>query len=45
MTTPHKHQPGLTHAWRAAGVALQGLRSAFEHEDAFRHSILKIVNI
>jgi diacylglycerol kinase (ATP) len=40
MKSPHKHQPGITHAWRAMGVALQGLRSAFEHEDAFRQELL-----
>jgi len=40
MNNPHKHKPGITHAWRATGVAIQGLRSAFEHEDAFRQEIL-----
>lgn len=40
MRNPHKHQPGLNHVWHATGVALQGLRSAFEHEDAFRQEIL-----
>ncbi|PIV91973.1 MAG: diacylglycerol kinase, partial [Gallionellales bacterium CG17_big_fil_post_rev_8_21_14_2_50_54_146] len=28
MENPHKHKPGLTHVWRATGVALQGLRAA-----------------
>ena len=35
-----KHRPGLTHAWRATGVALQGLRAAWQHEDAFRQELL-----
>ena len=35
-----KHRPGLTHAWRAAGIALQGLRAAWQHEDAFRQEVL-----
>jgi len=29
-----KHRPGLTHAWRATGIALQGLRAAWQHEVA-----------
>jgi diacylglycerol kinase (ATP) len=35
-----KHRPGLTHAWRATGIALQGLRAAWQHEDAFRQEVL-----
>lgn len=30
----------LTHAWRATGIALQGLRAAFQHEEAFRQEAL-----
>jgi diacylglycerol kinase (ATP) len=30
----------LTHAWRATGIALQGLRAAWQHEDAFRQEVL-----
>jgi diacylglycerol kinase (ATP) len=37
---PGKHRSGLTHAWRATGIALQGLRAAWEHEDAFRQEVL-----
>jgi len=37
---PGKHRPGLTHAWRATGIALQGLRAAWQHEDAFRQEVL-----
>lgn len=40
MENPHKHQPGWTHAWRAMGVALQGLGAAWTHEDAFRQEVL-----
>jgi diacylglycerol kinase (ATP) len=40
MENPHKHRPGLTHAWRATGIALQGLRAALVHEDAFRQEVL-----
>lgn len=40
MENPHKHRPGITHAWRATGVALQGLRAAWQHEDAFRQEIV-----
>jgi len=35
-----KHRPGLTHAWRATGIALQGLHAAWQHEDAFRQEVL-----
>jgi diacylglycerol kinase (ATP) len=37
---PGKHRPGLSHAWRATGIALQGLRAAWQHEDAFRQELL-----
>ncbi len=40
MENPNKHRPGLTHAWRATGIALQGLRAAWRHEDAFRQEVL-----
>lgn len=40
MDNPHKHRPGLLHAWRATGIALQGLRAAWVHEDAFRQEVL-----
>jgi diacylglycerol kinase (ATP) len=30
----------LTHAWRATGIALQGLRAAWQHEEAFRQEVL-----
>ncbi len=39
MKSPNKHRPGLTHAWRATGIALQGLRAAWQHEDAFRQEV------
>jgi len=37
---PNKHIPGLTHAWRATGIAMQGLRAAWQQEDAFRQEVL-----
>ena len=40
MENPHKHPRGLIHAWRATGIALQGLRAAWQHEDAFRQEVL-----
>jgi diacylglycerol kinase (ATP) len=40
VENPNKHRPGLTHAWRATGIALQGLRAAWKHEDAFRQEVL-----
>lgn len=40
MEDPNKHPAGLTHAWRATGIALQGLRAAWQHEDAFRQEVL-----
>jgi diacylglycerol kinase (ATP) len=40
LEDPNKHRPGLTHAWRATGIALQGLRAAWQHEDAFRQEVL-----
>lgn len=32
-----------THAWRATGIALQGLRAAWQHEEAFRQEVLVAV--
>jgi len=40
MEDPHKHQSGITHVWRAMGVALQGLTAAWRHEDAFRQELI-----
>jgi len=40
LDNPNKHRPGLTHAWRATGIALQGLRTAWQQEDAFRQEVL-----
>ncbi|OFZ69041.1 MAG: diacylglycerol kinase [Betaproteobacteria bacterium RBG_16_56_24] len=39
MENPNKHNPGLTHAWHASRIALQGLRAAFRHEEAFRQEV------
>ena len=40
MDNPNKQSRGLTHAWRATGIALQGLRAAFQHEEAFRQEVI-----
>jgi diacylglycerol kinase (ATP) len=40
LENPNKHPRGLIHAWRATGIALQGLRAAWRHEDAFRQEVL-----
>jgi diacylglycerol kinase (ATP) len=40
VENPNKHIPGLNHVWRATGIALQGLRAAWQHEDAFRQEVL-----
>lgn len=40
MENPNKHPRGLIHVWRATGIALQGLRAAWRHEDAFRQEVL-----
>ena len=40
MENPHKHPRGLTHAWRATGIALQGLYTAWQHEEAFRQETI-----
>jgi diacylglycerol kinase (ATP) len=40
MENPHKHKPGLSHVWRASGIAVQGLRAALLHEDAFRQEVV-----
>jgi diacylglycerol kinase (ATP) len=40
MENPHKHRPGIMHAWRATGIALLGLRAAWVHEDAFRQEVV-----
>jgi len=39
VENPHKHPRGLTHAWRATGLALQGLLAAFRYEEAFRQEV------
>ena len=40
MEDPNKHPSGLSHTWRATGIALQGLRAAWRHEDAFRQEVV-----
>jgi diacylglycerol kinase (ATP) len=40
MKNSGKHSRGLAHAWRATGIALQGLSNAWQHEEAFRQEVL-----
>ncbi len=40
VDNPNKHPRGLLHVWRATGIAWQGLRAAWQHEDAFRQEVL-----
>ncbi|MFZ5523418.1 MAG: diacylglycerol kinase [Pseudomonadota bacterium] len=40
MENPNKHPRGLIHAWRATVIAWQGLRAAWQHEDAFRQEVV-----
>ena len=40
MKKPNQRRFDLTHAWRATGIALQGLRTAFQHEEAFRQEVI-----
>lgn len=40
MESPHKHPPGLSHAWRATSIAFQGLSTAWKCEDAFRQEVI-----
>lgn len=39
MGNPHKFRPGLLHVWHATQAALNGLREAWRHEDAFRQEV------
>ncbi|MGB8410341.1 MAG: diacylglycerol kinase, partial [Gallionella sp.] len=39
VNNPNKHPRGLLHAWRATGIALQGLHAAWRNEDAFRQEV------
>jgi diacylglycerol kinase (ATP) len=40
VENPNKLPRGITHAWHASGIVLQGLRSAWQHEEAFRQEVL-----
>lgn len=39
MKSPNKHPAGFTHVWHALLAALNGLRAAWRHEDAFRQEL------
>jgi len=43
MDKPDKPRFDPAHAWRATGIALQGLRAAFQNEEAFRQEIMVAV--
>jgi diacylglycerol kinase (ATP) len=38
--SPFKGKTGIQRLWNALGYSLQGLASAFRHEDAFRQEVL-----
>ncbi len=40
METCNKHPRGLRHIWHTTQTALAGLRTAWQHEDAFRQEVL-----
>ena len=40
MEAGNKHPHGLKHVWHATLTALEGLRAAWQHEDAFRQEVL-----
>lgn len=40
MEPDHKHPRGLNHVWHAAQTAVEGLRAAWRHEDAFHQELL-----
>lgn len=38
--SPHKGKTGLTRIWNALRYSLDGLKAAFQHENAFRQEVL-----
>lgn len=40
MQSPYKGKTGLRRLWNALGYSMQGFRSAYQHEDAFRMELL-----
>ncbi|TAJ80697.1 MAG: diacylglycerol kinase [Gallionellaceae bacterium] len=40
MHSPYKGKTRLKHWWNTLGYALEGLRAAYRHEDAFRMELL-----
>jgi diacylglycerol kinase (ATP) len=42
-TSPHKGKTGLRRVWNAFFYSLDGLRAAYQHEDAFRQEALVAV--
>jgi diacylglycerol kinase (ATP) len=43
LESPHKGKTGLTRVWNAFLYSLDGLRTAFRHEDAFRQEVFLAV--
>lgn len=39
MHSPYKGKTGLTRLWNALGYSMHGIRSAYQHEDAFRMEV------
>lgn len=40
MKSPHKGKTGLTRLINAMGYSMQGLKAAYQHEDAFRMELM-----
>jgi diacylglycerol kinase (ATP) len=40
MQSPYKGKTGLRRLWNALGYSMEGFRSAYRHEDAFRMELL-----
>jgi diacylglycerol kinase (ATP) len=40
MTSPYKGKTGLVRIWNAVFYSIDGLKAAFQHEDAFRQESL-----
>lgn len=40
MQSPYKGKTGLRRLWNALGYSMDGFRSAYRHEDAFRMELL-----
>lgn len=43
IESPHKGKTGLRRVWNAMFYSVEGLKAAYEHEDAFRQEVLLAV--